>query len=147
MGTVEIFHDWSGGWNTGTSAQSAGFRAHAEGNPIKGGERRHRHEGSETAPQLTENRVGPNASVQSHAHAEGEILYVLSGSLELGSRQLVPGSSIYIPAMTLYSFTAGPDGLCFLNFRGRRDDTHYSKQQFMAMRDAKPSTRPALSGA
>jgi hypothetical protein len=44
------------------------------------------------------------------------------------------GSSAMFPGKTLYGFSAGPEGLRFLNFRARRDATFHTKEQFMAQR-------------
>jgi hypothetical protein len=52
----------------------------------------------------------------------------------LGARVLRAGSSAMIPGKTLYGFSAGADGLRFLNFRARRDATFHTKEQFMAQR-------------
>lgn len=84
--------------------------------------------------QLFEVRVQPGGRTQAHAHVESEIIYVLSGDIEFGGRSFPAGSAINVPGNTLYSFRAGPDGLRFLNFRGRRDFTFISKDDFMAQR-------------
>ncbi|MCU1344897.1 MAG: cupin protein [Acidimicrobiia bacterium] len=86
-------------------------------------------------PQLFEVRVQPGGHTQAHAHDESEIIYVLSGDIEFGARSFPAGSAINVPGRTLYSFRAGPNGLRFLNFRGRRDFTFISKDDFMAERE------------
>ncbi|HUD27521.1 MAG TPA: hypothetical protein VMQ93_01530 [Novosphingobium sp.] len=55
-----------------------------------------------------------------HSHSEDEIIVVLGGAMRLGGRLVGPGTALAIAADTLYSFTAGPDGLSFVNFRARR---------------------------
>ncbi len=55
-----------------------------------------------------------------HSHSEDEIIVVLEGSMRLGSRLVGPGTALAIAADTLYSFTPGPDGLSFVNFRAHR---------------------------
>lgn len=52
-----------------------------------------------------------------HSHSEDEIIFVTAGTMRLGNRLVGPGTAIAIAADTLYSFTAGPDGLSFVNFR------------------------------
>jgi quercetin dioxygenase-like cupin family protein len=92
------------------------------------------HPGSDTELQMFEVRVPPKHVVESHAHDEDEIVYVLEGEMILGARVLKAGSSAMIPGNTLYGFSAGSDGLVFLNFRARRDATFHTKEQFMARR-------------
>jgi hypothetical protein len=96
-----------------------------------------RHPGSETELSLHEGRTPPFYEVLPHAHLVDEIIYVTSGEMRLGARVLGPGSSVYIPANTLYGFSAGPDGLTFLNFRAVADRSHIMKEDFMAERAAK----------
>ena len=52
-----------------------------------------------------------------HAHSEDEIIFVIDGEIRLGNRLHGPGTAVAIAADTLYSFTAGPAGLSFINFR------------------------------
>jgi quercetin dioxygenase-like cupin family protein len=92
------------------------------------------HPGSDTDLQMFEVRVPPGMVVESHAHDEDEIIFVLEGEMVLGARVLAAGSSAMIPGKTLYGFSAGADGLRFLNFRARRDATFHTKEQFMAQR-------------
>ena len=77
-------------------------------------------EGSATSPQLFESQVPPNAVAAVHSHPEDEIIYILGGEMILGKRSLKKGSSLFIAANTLYGFTAGPEGVQFLNFRPHR---------------------------
>lgn len=58
---------------------------------------------------------GDNAGI--HSHSEDEIIFVTGGEIRLGQRLFGPGTALAIAAHTLYSFTAGPDGLRFVNFR------------------------------
>lgn len=78
------------------------------------------HEGSDSAPQLFESQLLPNAVAAVHTHEEDEIVYILGGEMLLGKRSLKRGASLFIPASTPYGFRAGPEGLQFLNFRPRR---------------------------
>jgi quercetin dioxygenase-like cupin family protein len=98
---------------------------------------RFHHPGSEDELQMLEVRKGPGEETASHAHLADEIIYVLEGELKLGARSIGPGSSVYIPAETLYAFKAGPEGLRFLNFRPKQDLTFLTKEQFMVSRAAR----------
>ena len=52
-----------------------------------------------------------------HSHSEDEIIFVTDGQIRLGTKLYGPGTALAIAADTLYSFTAGPEGLSFINFR------------------------------
>lgn len=52
-----------------------------------------------------------------HSHSEDEIIFVTGGSIRLGRKLYGPGTALAIAADTLYSFTPGPEGLSFVNFR------------------------------
>ena len=88
-------------------------------------------EGSDTEPHLFEPGFAPNTGAEPHAHGVDEVFHIIEGELHFG-RQVYPvGSSVYIPAYTLYSFTAGDEGCRFLNFRARRDSSTYSKEELV----------------
>ena len=82
--------------------------------------------GDDHRPQLVELRYEPEAVVQVHAHDEDEIIYILGGEMHIGGRWLGAGTSVSIAGGTFYGFTAGPEGLQFLNFRPRKDVTFYT---------------------
>jgi hypothetical protein len=52
-----------------------------------------------------------------HSHDADCIYYVLSGELHAGSAVLKPGDGIFVPCDHPYTFTAGPDGVEFVEFR------------------------------
>jgi hypothetical protein len=52
-----------------------------------------------------------------HSHSEDEIIFVIDGEIRLGNKLYGPGTAVAIAADTLYSFTTGPAGLSFINFR------------------------------
>jgi len=54
-----------------------------------------------------------------HSHSEDEIIFVTRGEIRLGQRLYGPGTALAVAADTLYSFTAGPHGLHFVNFRAK----------------------------
>lgn len=82
---------------------------------------------------LHENRFPPmierqDAEAGIHSHSEDEIIFVLDGDIRLGERLYGPGTAVAIAADTLYSFTAGPQGLHFANFRAARPgDIRFAK--------------------
>ena len=94
------------------------------------------HPGGESELYLHEARTPPDTEILPHVHRTDEIIYVTEGEMHLGARVLRPGSSVYIPANTLYGFKAGPQGLTFLNFRAVRDTSHVMKDEFLAERAA-----------
>jgi quercetin dioxygenase-like cupin family protein len=106
----------------------------AERDALEGVGRRVRHDGAGASPQLLELEYPPNYKVEPHAHDLGEIIYVVRGSLLVGAHRVGPGDSVHVPGSTLYSFRAGPDGVCFLNFRPRADHSFVSKAEFGAQR-------------
>lgn len=55
-----------------------------------------------------------------HSHTEDEIIFVTDGQMRLGNKLVGPGTALAIAADTLYSFTPGPDGLSFVNFRASK---------------------------
>lgn len=66
-------------------------------------------------------------SVAVHSHSEDEIIFVVSGEIRLGRKLYPEGTAIAIAADTLYSFTAGPDGMRFINFRaGQPSDLKFA---------------------
>lgn len=84
-----------------------------------------REPGTDTDPQLVEVRFHPHEEVELHCHDEAEIMYVLSGSMQLGNRTVGPGTSVYIEGGVFYGFTAGPEGVHFLNFRSHIDNSFH----------------------
>lgn len=63
-----------------------------------------------------------------HCHSEDEIIFVVEGDLRLGDRLYGPGAALAIAAGGFYSFSPGPDGLRFVNFRaGRPSDIRFKK--------------------
>jgi len=52
-----------------------------------------------------------------HSHSQDELIHVLAGALSLGSLQLEPGSTLFVPKHQLYRLRGGADGFAFLNYR------------------------------
>jgi len=84
-----------------------------------------REAGSETDPQLVELRFHPHEQIELHSHDEPEIMYILKGSMKLGEKSVGPGTSIFIDGGVFYGFTAGPEGVHFLNFRSHIDNSFH----------------------
>lgn len=84
-----------------------------------------REAGSKCDPQLVELRFHPGEVVELHCHDESEIMYILAGSMKFGSRTLGPGATISIKGGVFYGFTAGPEGVHFLNFRSHIDTSFH----------------------
>lgn len=97
-----------------------------------------RHErGDDTTLQMFEVRYPPDARIDVHAHLQDEIIYVACGSLLLGRRELGQGSSVFVARDTLYSFSAGKDGLHMINFRPHQDESYIRPEQFEEKRNAR----------
>ena len=86
--------------------------------------------GSDRDLQLFEVRYVPGAAVAVHAHIEDEIIYIVEGSMKVGNRELLPGSSLFVAGNTLYQFRAGDGGLRFLNFRPRADNSYITREEY-----------------
>lgn len=80
------------------------------------------HPGGADTPRLFEVGYPPGTKVEPHAHDVDEIIVVTQGELRFGRQVFGPGSSVFIPARTLYSFQAGDEGATFLNFRPTGSD-------------------------
>jgi len=52
-----------------------------------------------------------------HSHSQDEVIYVLTGSITLGRRELPAGTSLCIAADSRYLLGAGPRGYTYLNYR------------------------------
>jgi len=63
-----------------------------------------------------------------HSHSEDEIIFITAGTMRLGARLVGPGTAIAIARDTFYSFTPGPEGLSFINFRPARPSAFRMKQ-------------------
>jgi hypothetical protein len=59
----------------------------------------------------------PGRKLPSHCHSEDEVIFVTKGIMQVGRKQLTPGTALAIDQNTAYKFEAGPDGLTFVNFR------------------------------
>lgn len=107
-----------------------------EGSPVDPYEIQMRvhHEGDHERPRLHEIEHPPGKEVIPHAHDVDEIIYVVAGDLVIGNRSLPAGSSVFVPANTLYAFRSGPQGLRFVNFRSHGNVGTVTKDEFMERR-------------
>jgi hypothetical protein len=103
-----------------------------------------RHPGADDDPQLLEVRVNPNVEVETHAHKQPEVMYVVSGEMRFGAQLLRPGDSVSIAGLTVYTFTAGPNGVTFINFRPRQDNTFYTPEQLAEYKQLDPEAQAAM---
>ena len=133
MATVTVVDADGGGWSVTRDIADAALLAKMSDGELIAEVRVH-HPGSADTLQLFEVRVPPDTEFTTHAHATDEIILVTGGEMRLGARSLTAGASVYVPAMTLYSFRSGPDGLSFAKFRGRSDTDYITKSEFMARR-------------
>jgi len=85
--------------------------------------------GDEETLQLFEIDYPPGGAVEIHSHDEDEIIYILEGEMHFGNRVLRAGSSVFIAGKSYYGFKVGPDGLRFINFRPRADQTFNKKNR------------------
>lgn len=88
--------------------------------------------------EVTRNHLRPG---RPHAHSADEIIFLVSGTIHLGSRVLHPGSSLCIPGGVRYSEGSGEDGAVFINYRRQSSD----RTDFV--KGAPPSTAPERPGA
>jgi hypothetical protein len=69
-----------------------------------------------------------------HTHSEGEVQFIIEGSLVLDGKEWGPGTFFHQPKMQPYGpLTAGPNGVTYLNIRA-------------LPADAKDRARPAAPG-
>ena len=61
----------------------------------------------------------PGYLAKPHKHTSDEIIFILQGAMRVGRKELTAGSALSIHRDTAYSFSSGPEGLGFLNFRDR----------------------------
>ena len=75
-----------------------------------------------------------------HSHSADEIIFLVDGTIELGSYKLRPGTSLCIPGGVRYAEGSGDDGAVFINYRREASD----RTDFVAGHP--PSTAPEARG-
>ncbi len=66
-----------------------------------------------------------------HSHSADCMYYVVAGSARLGTEELGPGDTFFVPANTPYTYRAGPEGVEVLEYRHTLDIDfqNYAKNQ------------------
>lgn len=131
MGTILFFDPDSVEFSRPADAYPAHVLPHIPVEELEGTRVRFHQPGHDGGMQLFEVEVDPGVTLAPHSHAADEIIAVISGELQVGRRRCGPGSSMLVPADTLYSVRAGPEGCRFLNFRGSKDLTYFSREQHL----------------
>ncbi len=62
-------------------------------------------------------RVDKGGATPPHYHTEDEIICVVQGDMNLGTRSIATGGAVGVAKQVVYSFEAGDEGLGFVNFR------------------------------
>lgn len=93
--------------------------------------------GSAESLQMFEVVYGANEVVDLHSHDDDELIYIVEGEIKVGNRLLTAGSTVYVTGDTLYGFSTGPNGVRFVNFRGRADWTFRTAEEFKQRRKEK----------
>ncbi len=60
----------------------------------------------------------PNFPLPRHSHSADCLYYVTKGELRMGSQVVREGEGFFVPDGAPYAYTAGPDGVEVLEFRG-----------------------------
>ena len=97
--------------------------------------------------QLFEVKFPAGYRAAPHAHEQDEVMVVLGGEMHVGRDILRPGSSVAVPAYTIYSFKAGPEGLHFMNFRPTMDISYITPADARKIRKDKQEATPAEAEA
>ena len=61
---------------------------------------------------------GPGYILPRHSHDADCLYFVVSGEARLGNRVVGAGAGFFVPAGAPYAYTAGPEGIQILEFRG-----------------------------
>jgi hypothetical protein len=77
-----------------------------------------------------------------HHHTEAEVIGIIEGSMIVGPRRIATGGAIGVGQNVIYSFTAGEQGLTFINFRqadpffvARQDEEQAPASERILMRE------------
>ena len=60
----------------------------------------------------------PNYALPRHSHDVDCLYFVVSGEAHLGNRTVAAGAGFFVPAGAPYAYSAGPEGVQVLEFRG-----------------------------
>lgn len=67
---------------------------------------------------LVWSRFEPGFPLPRHSHSADCVYYVLKGEARMGSRTIPAGAGFFVPEDAPYAYTAGPEGIEILEFRG-----------------------------
>jgi hypothetical protein len=75
-------------------------------------------EDGEDGMSLVWSRFAPGYPLPRHSHSADCLYYVVAGEAVLGNRRIGAGAGFFVPADAPYAYTAGPEGIEILEFRG-----------------------------
>jgi hypothetical protein len=75
-------------------------------------------EDGEEGMSLVWSWFGPGFTLPRHSHSADCLYYVVAGEARLGNRVVPAGSGFFVPDGAPYAYTAGPEGIQILEFRG-----------------------------
>ncbi len=61
---------------------------------------------------------GPGYTLPRHSHSADCLYFVVSGEAHVGNRTVVAGAGFFVPSGAPYAYSAGPQGIQVLEFRG-----------------------------
>ncbi|MHB1584598.1 MAG: cupin domain-containing protein [Acidimicrobiales bacterium] len=67
---------------------------------------------------LVWSRFAPGYPLPRHSHSADCLYYVVAGEATMGNRRVGAGAGFFVPADAPYAYTAGPEGIEILEFRG-----------------------------
>ena len=74
--------------------------------------------GGQDGMSLVWSRFAPGYPLPRHSHSADCLYYVVAGEAVLGNRRIGAGHGFFVPADAPYAYTAGPEGIEILEFRG-----------------------------
>jgi quercetin dioxygenase-like cupin family protein len=75
-------------------------------------------QGGDDGMSLVWSWFAPGFPLPRHSHSADCLYYVVSGEAHLGNRTVGAGGGFFVPADAPYAYTAGPEGIQILEFRG-----------------------------
>ena len=82
----------------------------------------------EKGPWIYINSSAPGFVADAHIHSQNEVIYILEGEMTVGDTLCGPGTIVSVEKDTEYGFTAGPEGVRFLNIREGLATTTFSSE-------------------
>jgi hypothetical protein len=75
-------------------------------------------QGGDDGMSLVWSWFAPDYPLPRHSHDADCLYYVVSGEARMGNRRIPAGGGFFVPAGAPYAYTAGPEGIQILEFRG-----------------------------